>query len=108
MMCRHLSKLKLIGHIKEDPHQSHHVLEFLPSSIVKLTLDDSMMIHDPMGVLEKLPCLRILKLESLTYDESKIICFANGFPQLDALEIRFLPGLKECNAMPLKIGIGQC
>ncbi|XP_039067442.1 disease resistance protein RPP8-like [Hibiscus syriacus] len=92
--CHRLSKLKLDGKIK-DPQGSHHVLKFLPPSIIKLNLSDCWMSQDPMVVLEKLPCLRILRLRSHAYEGSKMICSANGFPQLDSLELQHLYYLKE-------------
>ncbi|KAL4387350.1 hypothetical protein GQ457_09G029710 [Hibiscus cannabinus] len=88
--CEGLSKLSLRGPIKEDPKESHHVLKFLPPSIVKLTLWDCKMRHDPMGVLEKLPCLRVLILWYDAYEGSKMSCSANGFPQLHSLQMRRL------------------
>ncbi|KAE8671945.1 Disease resistance protein RPP8 [Hibiscus syriacus] len=91
----HLSKLMLKGEMKEDPHRDHHVLNFLPPNIVKLTLWGCGMKQDPMGVLEKLSCLRILKLQDNAYVGSKMICSANGFPQLDSLDINHLYQLEE-------------
>ncbi|KAE8671947.1 Disease resistance protein RPP8 [Hibiscus syriacus] len=93
--CHRLSKLTLKGKIKEDPQGSHHVLTFIPPSIAKLTLIFCNMKQDPMGVLEKLPCLRILKLGVHAYEGSKMICSANGFPQLHSLEMNYLHHLKE-------------
>ncbi|KAA3481884.1 putative disease resistance protein RF9 [Gossypium australe] len=92
--CRRLSKLKLIGPIKEYPHQSHHILKFLPPSIVKLTLRFSELTHDPMGVLERLPCLTILNLQGFAYEGRKMICSANGFPQLDSLCMDYAKNLE--------------
>ncbi|TYI62837.1 hypothetical protein E1A91_D10G274800v1 [Gossypium mustelinum] len=91
----HLSKLKLVGHLKEDPHQSHHVLKFLPQSIVKLTLECSTMTQDPMEVLENLPCLTILNLSSFAYEGRKLICSANGFRQLEAFGLNKATNLEE-------------
>ncbi|XP_040959676.1 probable disease resistance RPP8-like protein 2 [Gossypium hirsutum] len=91
----HLSKLKLVGHLKEDPHQSHHVLKFLPESIVKLTLECSTMTQDPMEVLENLPCLTILNLLSFAYEGRKLICSANGFRQLEAFGLNKATNLEE-------------
>ena len=51
--------------------------------------------HDPMAVLEKLPHLRILGLWLNSYTVTKLICSANGFLQLDSLEIGYLPNLEE-------------
>ncbi|KAL4388938.1 hypothetical protein GQ457_09G029910 [Hibiscus cannabinus] len=93
--CHRLSKLKLDGKIKEDPQQSHHVLRFLPPNIVKLTLQFCQMKQDPLCVLEQLSCLRILILQYTAYTGSKMTCTANGFPQLDSLEIKVLLELEE-------------
>ncbi|TYG51894.1 hypothetical protein ES288_D10G297500v1 [Gossypium darwinii] len=75
----HLSKLKLVGGIEDEPHPNGHVLKFLPSNIVKLTLVDCELSQDPMAVLEKLCHLRILYLKE-AYIGSKMACSANGFP----------------------------
>ncbi|PPD72847.1 hypothetical protein GOBAR_DD30249 [Gossypium barbadense] len=91
----HLSKLKLVGHLKEDPHQSHHVLKFLPQSIVKLSLQCSTMTQDPMEVLENLPCLTILNLSSFAYEGRKLICSANGFRQLESFDLNKATNLEE-------------
>ncbi|PPD86554.1 hypothetical protein GOBAR_DD16508 [Gossypium barbadense] len=93
--CHHLSKLELRGEIKEDLCPSHHVSKFLPPNIVKLTLCSSKMVHDPMGVLKKLPCLRILRLRDNAYVGTKMVCSIHGFPQLDSLEMISLRELKE-------------
>ncbi|KAB2063860.1 hypothetical protein ES319_A10G246400v1 [Gossypium barbadense] len=93
--CHHLSKLELRGEIKEDLCPSHHVSKFLPPNIVKLALCSSKMIHDPMGVLKNLPCLRILRLRDNAYVGTKMICSIHGFPQLDSLEMISLRELKE-------------
>ncbi|TYH51803.1 hypothetical protein ES332_D10G304100v1 [Gossypium tomentosum] len=80
----HLSKLKLVGGIEDEPHPNGHVLNFLPSNIVKLTLFYCKLIQDPIAVLEKLCHLRILYLKD-AYIGSKMVCSANGFPKLDYL-----------------------
>ncbi|MBA0780853.1 hypothetical protein Gotri_004907 [Gossypium trilobum] len=92
--CYHLSKLRLAGGIKDDPHPSCHLLNFLPPNIVKLTLFWCRMSQDPMGVLEKLCHLRILYLEGV-YNGSKMMCSANGFLQLESLQMIGLEELKE-------------
>ncbi|XVF23975.1 hypothetical protein REPUB_Repub13aG0086300 [Reevesia pubescens] len=86
--CHHLSKLSLTGKIREDPHSSHHVLEILPKNISKLTLRSSSIKQDPMAVLEKLPHLRSLFFDILSFEGTKLSCSSNGFPQLDSLEIK--------------------
>ncbi|XWS07755.1 hypothetical protein CRYUN_Cryun41cG0017900 [Craigia yunnanensis] len=93
--CHHLSKLCIEGKIQEDPHLKHHVLKFVPANIVKLILWNSELKQDPMVVLEKLPHLRILKLCTISYMGTKLICSANGFLQLDSLMIDRLIKLEE-------------
>ncbi|TYI62843.1 hypothetical protein E1A91_D10G275200v1 [Gossypium mustelinum] len=85
----HLSKLKLVGGIEDEPHPNGHVLNFLPSNIVKLTLFYCKLIQDPMAVLEKLCHLRILYLKE-AYIGSTMVCSANGFPKLDYLLIMLI------------------
>ncbi|KAK8662485.1 hypothetical protein V6N13_092058 [Hibiscus sabdariffa] len=93
--CEGLSKLRLEGRVKEDPQGSHHVLKCFPPGIVKLTLSCCRMKQDPMGVVEKLPCLRVLILQDVAYEGSKMICSANGFPQLHSLQMCDLTKLEE-------------
>ncbi|PPR82858.1 hypothetical protein GOBAR_AA37856 [Gossypium barbadense] len=83
-----------MGRIEDEPHPNGHVLKFLPSNIVKLTLVDCELSQDPMAVLEKLCHLRILHLKE-AYIGSKMVCSANGFPKLDCLHMWCLPQLKE-------------
>ncbi|MBA0878449.1 hypothetical protein Goshw_022135 [Gossypium schwendimanii] len=90
----HLSELKLLGRIEDKPHPNGHVLKFLPSNIVKLTLAASELSQDPMAVLEKLCHLRILHLQE-AYIGSKMVCSANGFPKLDCLRMIWLLELEE-------------
>ncbi|TYI62840.1 hypothetical protein E1A91_D10G275000v1 [Gossypium mustelinum] len=90
----HLSKLKLLGRIEDEPHPNGHVLKFLPSNIVNLTLVFCKLSQDPMAVLEKLCHLRILYLQQ-AYIGSKMVCSANGFPKLDYLQMSSLFELEE-------------
>ncbi|XWS07716.1 hypothetical protein CRYUN_Cryun41cG0014000 [Craigia yunnanensis] len=83
------------GKIQEDQHSRHHVLKFVPANIARLSLYGSELKQDPMVVLEKLPHLRILQLMYNSYYGTKLICSANGFLQLDSLEIKFLQELEE-------------
>ncbi|OMO50100.1 Disease resistance protein [Corchorus capsularis] len=95
--CRRLTKLNLRGRIQEEdgPHSSHPVLKFLPHNITKLTLVASMLWVDPMAELGKLQHLRILRLGRKSYCGTKLVCSANGFPQLDYLELVYLHNLEE-------------
>ncbi|PPD72844.1 hypothetical protein GOBAR_DD30246 [Gossypium barbadense] len=90
----YLSKLTLRGRIEDEPHPNGHVLKYLPSNIVKLTLVFCKLRQDPMAVLEKLCHLRILHLLE-AYIGSKMVCSANGFPKLDYLLMSWLLKLEE-------------
>ncbi|PON98635.1 NB-ARC domain, LRR domain containing protein [Trema orientale] len=79
--CVMLSKLCLDGKISDDLS-----LEFLPESLTKLILRDSSLSKDPMPVLEKLPNLRYLQLHN-SYNGSKMVCGAQGFPRLETLQL---------------------
>ncbi|XP_065872719.1 protein RECOGNITION OF PERONOSPORA PARASITICA 7-like [Euphorbia lathyris] len=87
--CEDLTKAALRGKIAEDS------LEFLPASLTKLVLQDSELKQDPMFILEKFHNLRYLHLEDDAYNGSKMVCSANGFPQLEILKLRSLRNLKE-------------
>ncbi|EOY19715.1 Uncharacterized protein TCM_045022 [Theobroma cacao] len=93
--CHHLSKLDLRGVILEDPYSSHHVLNFLPANIAKLTLLFCEINQDPMAVLGKLPHLRTLRLLEYSYRGTKMVCSSNEFLQLDFLYISCLEELEE-------------
>ncbi|KAJ9160170.1 hypothetical protein P3X46_025595 [Hevea brasiliensis] len=101
--CHHLTKLRLNGIILEDPHSSLHNLEYLPGSLAKLSLINSKLKNDPMGILNKQPNLRFLDLGSKSYEGSEMVCSAHGFPQLETLRLSGLHVLEwkiEEGAMP--------
>ncbi|XP_060675273.1 putative disease resistance protein At1g50180 isoform X1 [Ziziphus jujuba] len=109
--CHSLSKLVLYGEMKFQQQQG---LIHLPQSLTKLTLWHSEMEQDPMPVLEnKLPNLRFLMLCFNAYVGSKMVCSANGFPNLDTLQLVWLDNLREWivekGAMPSlkKLTIGR-
>ncbi|GMN52788.1 hypothetical protein TIFTF001_021932 [Ficus carica] len=87
--CHHLSKLELEGKIPEAN------LQYLPPSLVKLSLFYSYIHQDPMPILEKLPNLRFLWLGRNSYCGSEMVCSADGFPKLETLLLTFLPSLEE-------------
>ncbi|XP_043816860.1 probable disease resistance protein RF9 [Manihot esculenta] len=94
-----LTKLELCGAIPEDPYS----LEHLPKSLAKLILFNSKLKRDPMGILEKLSNLRVLELYYHSYEGSKMVCSAHGFPQLETLRVVDLNALElliEEGAMP--------
>ncbi|KAL6013333.1 hypothetical protein ACLOJK_003826 [Asimina triloba] len=85
-----LWKLFLHGKLEKLP-ESH---EF-PPKLTKLTLRMTKLEHDPMPTLEKLRNLRILKLLDLAYSGEKMVCSAQGFPQLESLHVVYLNRLEE-------------
>ncbi|KAF2296137.1 hypothetical protein GH714_036315 [Hevea brasiliensis] len=93
--CQCLTKLELNGIIPEYPESLNHNLGYLPASITKLILSNSRLMQDPMIFLEKLPNLRFLYLEENSYKGTKMLCSAQGFPQLEILKLEFLTVLKE-------------
>ncbi|XP_039118719.1 disease resistance protein RPP8-like [Dioscorea cayenensis subsp. rotundata] len=86
-----LKKLRLNGSLnsKQLPHN-----DVFPQQLVELRLLGSGLEQDPMATLEKLPCLKYLKLFS-AYRGKQMICSATGFPQLLSLEIQHLNELEE-------------
>ncbi|GMN35297.1 hypothetical protein TIFTF001_048441 [Ficus carica] len=87
--CHLLTKLHLEGRIPEGN------LQYLPPSLVKLTLVVSDIHQDPMPVLEKLPNLRFLWLADNSYRGSEMACSADGFPKLEILRLVDLRSLEE-------------
>ncbi|KAK3032789.1 hypothetical protein RJ639_035892 [Escallonia herrerae] len=93
--CDRLSNLRLKGPIAEVGKQIGHPLEFLPPNLGKLTLELSRLKQDPMPTLEKLQNLKILRLDEHSYIGRGMVCSANGFPQLEFLELYNLGQLIE-------------
>ncbi|XP_039119192.1 probable disease resistance RPP8-like protein 2 [Dioscorea cayenensis subsp. rotundata] len=62
--------------------------DVFPQQLVKLVLCLSQLEQDPMATLEKLPCLKYLKLGAGSYTGKQMICSATGFPQLLFLEVK--------------------
>ncbi|KAJ0965126.1 hypothetical protein J5N97_026264 [Dioscorea zingiberensis] len=69
----------------------HHLL---PQNLSKLTLQASMLLEDPMPVLEKLQNLIVLRLMKQAYVGTEIVCSTGGFPRLQLLELSCLAQLK--------------
>ncbi|KAK3032785.1 hypothetical protein RJ639_035888 [Escallonia herrerae] len=91
--CDRLSNLRLKGPIDEVGKQI--CLEFLPPNLRKLTLELSRLKQDPMPTLEKLQNLKILRLDEHSYIGREMLCSANGFPQLEFLELYNLDQLED-------------
>ncbi|KAH0979127.1 hypothetical protein GBA52_006304 [Prunus armeniaca] len=96
---RYVIKLHLRGGIIKlpEPHE-------FPPNLNQLTLYHSRLDKNPMEILEKLPYLFVLRLKSCSFLGKKLKFSANGFPQLEFLELEFLEFLEalegEESAMP--------
>ncbi|XP_039119663.1 probable disease resistance RPP8-like protein 2 [Dioscorea cayenensis subsp. rotundata] len=86
-----LKKLVLFGILnrKQLPHN-----DVFPQQLVEIYLSFSGLEQDPMATLEKLPCLKYLRLID-AYRGKQMICSATGFPQLLSLEIGAFHALEE-------------
>ncbi|CAL5362275.1 unnamed protein product [Camellia sinensis] len=89
--CHHLYRLSINGIIPELPEYCHG---FFPN-LIKLTLSGCELEEDPMPTLERLPNLQYLYLGSDAFVGDKMLCSANGFPQLKTLSLYQLILLKE-------------
>lgn len=76
----HLVDITLVefGVLDKLPHE-------FPQSVRRLVLYADVIRQDPMPILEKLPCLVVLKLQG--YEGKTMSCSAQGFPQLQELEL---------------------
>ncbi|XP_078179206.1 disease resistance protein RPH8A-like [Carex rostrata] len=72
-----------------------------PPNLVKLTLTKSGLKEDPMSALERLQALKYLSLQGGAYTGMKMICSANGFPQLRFLELLKLENLEIWEVKPM-------
>ncbi|GMQ10703.1 hypothetical protein CsSME_00053602 [Camellia sinensis var. sinensis] len=88
--CHHLYSLEINGIIPELPE---YCQGFSPN-LIQLTLANSELEEDPMPTLERLPNLQSLLLCG-AFVGDKMVCSANGFPQLKTLRLVNLEHLKE-------------
>uniref|UniRef100_A0A2P2N158 Putative disease resistance protein At1g50180 n=1 Tax=Rhizophora mucronata TaxID=61149 RepID=A0A2P2N158_RHIMU len=88
--CPHLYKLRIEGQIEKLPECHQFSL-----NLAKLNLQGSELMEDPMTTLEKLPNLRILRLQMNSYLGKEMTCSNKGFPQLKSLYLYDLPNLEE-------------
>ncbi|KAJ4749106.1 Disease resistance protein (CC-NBS-LRR class) family [Rhynchospora pubera] len=76
-----------------------------PPHLVKLSLERSCLMQDPMPELEKLPCLRVLHLLTHSYVGKWLVCSTGGFGCLQQLKLDGLQKLVELEveegAMPM-------
>ncbi|CAL5444784.1 unnamed protein product [Camellia sinensis] len=91
LCCHHLYKLSIEGFIPELKEYSHC---FSPT-LIELTLRGCELQQDPMPTLERLPNLQYLDLGGGAFVGDKMVCSANGFPQLTTLHLITLDHLKE-------------
>lgn len=100
--CQRLVKFWLDGWIRN--------IRELPHSLTMLTLTRSRLKMDPMPMLGRLPQLRSLELGCDSFTGNKIVCSADGFPQLELLRLNKLTELEnwvvEDGAMPIIKGLG--
>ncbi|BBN67406.1 Disease resistance protein CC-NBS-LRR class family [Prunus dulcis] len=111
LSCCRIYKLKLYGPIKELSTDPQHY-----PNLTKLSLCECHLEDDQMAILERLPNLRILSLQSLSFQESTktLVCSSGGFLRLETLSLEDLKTLEEWRieegAMPslLQLGIRCC
>ncbi|XP_058112936.1 disease resistance protein RPP8-like [Magnolia sinica] len=84
----HLYNMDLSGRLEKLPD-----LHEFPPNLTKLHLFGSKLEQDPMGTLEKLPNLRILRYGGDAYVTKEMVFSAGGFPLLNDLIIW------ECNEL---------
>ncbi|WOK96016.1 putative disease resistance RPP8-like protein 2 [Canna indica] len=65
-----------------------------PRHLTKLTLVWSSLEQDPMPALERLQCLRVLRLLDWSYCGTKMVCSAGGFQKLEILWLESLGNLQ--------------
>ncbi|EEF40596.1 putative disease resistance protein At1g50180 [Ricinus communis] len=88
--CPNLYKLHIEGQIEKLP-ECHQ----FSSNLAKLNLQGSKLLEDPMMTLEKLPNLRILRLQMDSFLGTLMVCSDKGFPQLKSLLLCDLPNLED-------------
>ncbi|KAE9446133.1 hypothetical protein C3L33_22090, partial [Rhododendron williamsianum] len=86
-----LSELLINGAtLSELPHDK------LPPNLAKLILVMTHLMTDPTEALQKLQKLKFLKLSYESYSGKELVCSGGpgNFPQLEVLEIEYLPNLE--------------
>ncbi|XP_004296556.1 PREDICTED: probable disease resistance RPP8-like protein 2-like [Fragaria vesca subsp. vesca] len=109
LRCPHLYKLRLGGKMSELPEQ----LRGYPD-LTKITLYSTELKGDQIEILEKLPKLRVLYLDYMSFESETMVFSQGGFPHLEFLTLCYLYDLKEWRvekeAMPLlhRLSITLC
>ncbi|KAK8514534.1 hypothetical protein V6N12_057435 [Hibiscus sabdariffa] len=83
--CDNISKLRLVVVISELPEYHH-----LSPDLAYIHLEMCKLKEDPMPKLEKLPNLRALELHENAFIGKKLVCSAQGFPNLESLSLKDL------------------
>ncbi|KAJ3679887.1 hypothetical protein LUZ60_016165 [Juncus effusus] len=89
-------------------------VDMFPPYLTELKLWRSGIDQDPMPILEKLQCLKVLELWFFAYTGTQMICSRGGFPQLQKLRLDVLHELEEWKieegAMPMlnHLTIDEC
>ncbi|KAL1825714.1 hypothetical protein ACET3Z_012492 [Daucus carota] len=97
-----LQKLRISGRLAElaqlfenQPRNNH--VEESSICITSLKLQYSLLVDDPMPVLENIPTLRNLDLSYDSFLGKEMVCSSVGFPKLTSLVLRRLPNLVKWN-----------
>lgn len=85
-------KLHMRGGIRMLPSSDQ-----FPPNLTQLILHESRLNNDPMEVLKKLPYLFVLRLKAFSYSGKTLKVCADGFRQLELLELEFLEFLEDLN-----------
>lgn len=89
---RRVIKLHLRGGIRELPSSD----EF-PPNLTQLVLNQTRLSNDPMEILKKLPYLFVLRFKAYSYSGKTLKVSADGFHQLEFLELESLEILDDVN-----------
>lgn len=95
LFCKNIHELKITGGSLCKQLPIYQPLQLSPPpGLTELKLRFSEIEEDPMRTLEKLPNLRRLYLQELSFEGKEMICHAMGFPRLEVLELMCLYNLE--------------
>ncbi|KAF4359246.1 hypothetical protein F8388_005355, partial [Cannabis sativa] len=90
LTCPRIYKLRVRSPIVRLPQDN----QFSPN-LIKLQLSNLQLKDDPMPTLEKLPKLRVLRIDYDSFMGEEMVCSRGGFPRLESLQLTILKNLKE-------------
>ncbi|XP_060965682.1 putative disease resistance protein At1g59780 [Cannabis sativa] len=90
LSCPCIYKLRVQSPIVRLPQDN----QFSPN-LIKLQLSNRQLKDDPMPTLEKLPKLRVLRIDYDSFMGEEMVCSRGGFPRLESLQLTILKNLKE-------------